>query len=205
MIAQAAEIVAQGGIIGFPTDTVYGIGCAPTAFDAIHRIYAIKKRSLAKPLILLMDALSTLEKYLPPNAVFARDAARNFLPGPLTLIVERPAHIDARVVSGGNSVGLRVPANDFCCQLLSVTGPLATTSANMSGEMSYCGVEGVERPTVDFFIYACYTKYNQASSIIDFQEMPPRILREGALKADRFEIWYQAWLAKQNSGMRDTA
>jgi L-threonylcarbamoyladenylate synthase len=198
LIERAAACVASGGIIGFPTDTVYGIGCSPVHLAAIRKMYAAKKRDAAKPLILLCGDGEGVNAYLAPDAHVARAAARRFLPGPLTLIVPRPILVPREVVAGGDSVGLRVPGDAFCRLLLQRTGPLATTSANLSGGLPYIGVEEVELPAVDFFIERGSTVHGQASSIIDFRTTPPSIVREGALAVETFEAWYTTWLSEQS-------
>ena len=182
----AANIIQGGGTVIFPTDTVYGIGADPQRSDAIARIYDAKRRPHAKPLALHFATVMELLEYLDGNTL-ATIAARAFLPGPLTIIVRRPAFISQAVTAGMDTLGLRVPDHALCSLILERSGPLAATSANPSGAPAYVG-NGRERetlPEADLFIDAGPTPMERESTVIDLSGPQPRLIREGSLPLER--------------------
>jgi L-threonylcarbamoyladenylate synthase len=184
-------VVHDGGLLIFPTDTVYGIGCDPMRLDAVERIYRSKHRPRGRPLSLCLPTVAELLEYVDGNAL-ATMAARRFLPGPLTIIVERPAFIDMRVSAGLPTLGLRVPNHAVCTAILERCGPLASTSANLSGEQAYLGDRGDstaagEFPDADLLIESGPTPCGRESTVIDLSDRRPRLVREGALPVERLE------------------
>ncbi|PZR57947.1 MAG: threonylcarbamoyl-AMP synthase [Candidatus Meridianibacter frigidus] len=181
---EAAAVLQDGGVIVFPTDTVYGIGCDPFRTDAIDRIYGAKKRPDSKPLSLHVASVAEFLEYVHGNAV-ATLAARRLMPGPVTIIVRRPAFIDEDVSAGLPTLGFRVPDDALCVTLLERIGPVAATSANTSGERPYLGGGDIQAvPEADLLIEGGVTKYGAESSVIDLSGPVPRLLREGVLKLD---------------------
>lgn len=178
----ARRVVSAGGVIIFPTDTVYGIGCDPTSEPAITRIYAAKGRPAHKPLSLHLATIAELLEYTEDNER-AREAAKALLPGPLTIIVRRPPFVSARVTAGSETLGLRVPDDALCRAILEASGPLAATSANLSGEPPYTGGDqGREQlPDADLIVEAGPTPRGVASTVIDLSGERPLLIREGSL------------------------
>ncbi|TAM77438.1 threonylcarbamoyl-AMP synthase [bacterium] len=182
-ITEAARRVASaGGVIIFPTDTVYGIGCDPTREPAIARIYAVKGRPAHKPLSLHLATVAELLEYTEGNQR-ARQAAKALLPGSLTIIVRRPPFVSPRVTAGGETLGLRVPDDALCRAILEASGPLAATSANLSGEPPYTGGEQGSEPPLDadLIVEAGPTRRGVASTVIDLSGEEPVLVREGSL------------------------
>ena len=181
VVDEAAGVVRDGGVIIFPTDTVYGVGCDPTCHPAIDRIYALKGRSREKPLALYFAHVDDLLPYILYDER-AVALARRFLPGPLTLVVRRPAAIDPYVVGDLPTIGLRVPDDSFCRALLERMGPLAATSANLSGDEPYTG-RGAARdlPEADLFIDVGPARHGVASTVVDISQTDVRLIREGTL------------------------
>ncbi len=168
----------------FPTDTVYGIGCDPFRIDAIDKIYQAKQRPDHKPLSLHLATVAEFLEYVPANAI-ATFAARRLMPGPVTLIVRRPAFIYDDVSSGLTTLGFRVPEDPLCSALLDRVGPLAATSANASGERPYYGDEDVSAlPEADLLVDNGPTQFRAESTVVDISGPAPRLLREGALSLD---------------------
>jgi L-threonylcarbamoyladenylate synthase len=187
IVRRTADVVRSGGLAIFPTDTVYGIGCDPTSERAVERIFAAKRRPGAKPLSLHFASVAEMLSYAPGNVLAVR-AAVALLPGPLTLIVARPARVGAFVTRGLATVGLRVPDHPLCSALLAATGPLAATSANISGSPAYTGTEPVtELPEADVVVDDGPTKLGAESTIIDVTGPRPRLMREGAIKVAMLE------------------
>ena len=169
----------------FPTDTVYGIGCDPYSIIAIGRIYGAKERPGSKPLSLHLAALSEFVEYAREH----RDVvavARRLMPGPVTLIIPKPAFIDPDVTSGLATLGFRVPDDPLCSAILERCGPLAATSANLSGELAYRGGGDWESlPPADLLVENGPTRYERDSTVIDMTGARPVVLREGVVSLER--------------------
>lgn len=182
-----AAVVQRGGTVIFPTDTVYGIGCEPTRADAVEKVFALKARPRDKPLSLHVASVVELLEYAAGNALAARAAAA-FLPGPLTLLVRRPAFVDPRVTSGRDTLGLRCPKHPLCSAILERCGPLAGTSANYSGLPAYTGtVTATSLPLVDIRVEDGPTPVGVESTIIDVSADDLRLVREGAISVAMLE------------------
>ena len=176
---EVARVVHGGGTVIFPTDTVYGIGCDPARIDAVDRIYGAKQRPDHKPLSLHLATVAEFLEYVDGNPV-QTFAARKLLPGPVTLIVRRPAFISEDVSSGLPTLGFRVPDDPLCSAILERVGPLAATSANTSGERPFYGGDDVDTlPAADLLVHNGPTKYRAESSVLDISGSTPRLLREG--------------------------
>lgn len=112
--------------------------------------------------------------------------ARRLLPGPVTIILRRPAFIDREMSAGLPTLGFRVPDDALCCAILDACGPLAATSANLSGEQPYFGAGDAKAlPEADLFISNGPTKYGRESSVVDFSGPQPVLLREGVVPYER--------------------
>ena len=184
VIAQAANIVKHGGVIAFPTDTFYGLGCDPFNEEAVERIFAIKQRRADMPLLLLIDRIETVSKLssqLPDS--FALIVGR-FWPGPLTIIVPANDALPISLTAGTGTIGIRLPAAEFPRKLAAACGGAITaTSANLSGGSNPLTADDVRSQLGDKpdLIIDGGTCDPIPSTIIDLCQQPPRILREGAI------------------------
>jgi len=196
-IADAVAIVVQrGGVVIFPTDTVYGIGCDPMRAESVERIFALKRRPRTKPLALHFGSVAELLEYAPGNAAAAA-LARAFMPGPLTLVVRRPTHVGTFVTAGMETVGLRVPKHALCQKILERSGPLAATSANFSGHPAFVGNGLVtELPPADLRVDDGPTPLGVESTVLDVSNVRDmadamsggaRLVREGAIGVEMLE------------------
>ena len=132
----AAEIIKNGGLVAFPTETVYGLGADATNADACKNIFSAKGRPQDNPLIVHLAYVSEVDKYAYTNALFERIAAE-FMPGPLTVILPKKDTIPDTVTAGLDSVAIRVPMNSTAHKLIKISGkPIAAPSANLSGKPS---------------------------------------------------------------------
>lgn len=133
-IDEAVEILKQGGIILYPTDTVWGLGCDATNSEAVEKIYALKKRSDSKSLITLVSDADMIGKYvkvIPEIAVNLIEVNDK----PMTIIYPGAMGLAGNVIAEDGSVGIRIPQHDFCRQLIRrFRKPIVSTSANISGE-----------------------------------------------------------------------
>jgi len=131
-----SDILKNNGVIAFPTDTVWGMGCLVENEQAVQKIYDTKSREKNKPLILLSSRLEYLLPYIEELPSVAKKLAEKYFPGPLTLVVKKSALTPDYITSGFDTVGIRVPAHPVFCELVEKVVPthvLATTSANISG------------------------------------------------------------------------
>ncbi|MCH5213633.1 MAG: threonylcarbamoyl-AMP synthase [Muribaculaceae bacterium] len=133
-LRKAAEVVEGGGIILYPTDTIWGIGCDSTNEEAIERIFAIKRRPDSKAMISLCDSSETLRRFVETvHPAAEEEMARS--ERPVTIIYERPKRISEKLKAGDGSAAFRIPRNPFTQELCALLGkPLVSTSANFSGE-----------------------------------------------------------------------
>lgn len=182
---EVAAVIFGGGTVIFPTDTVYGIGCDPFARSAIARIYGAKERPAGKPLSLHISTLTEFLEYARPQKDVAV-AARRLLPGPVTIIIPRPSFIDPDVSAGLPSLGFRVPDDPLCSAILERCGPLAATSANLSGERAYYGGGDWDSlPKADLLVENGPTALRRDSTVIDMTGAAAVVLREGAVSVER--------------------
>lgn len=185
VVEEVANVVQHGGTAIFPTDTVYGIGCDPYDVVAIARIYGAKQRPPNKPLTLHLASVGEFAEYAQDH----RDAlavGRRLFPGPVTIIIPKPAFIDQDVTAGLPTLGFRVPDDPLCSAILERCGPLAATSANLSGAQAYYGAgDWSALPPADLLVEHGPTRYQRESTIIDMTGPQPVVLREGVISLER--------------------
>lgn len=130
------NILENGGVIAFVTDTVWGLGCLPTSKKAVEKIYEIKHRDSKKPLILMSNDIKPLRRFVKPLNDKAEGLVKKYFAGALTLVVEKSELTPDYITSGLNTVGIRVPDNKVFAEICSCIegNVLATTSANLSNE-----------------------------------------------------------------------
>jgi L-threonylcarbamoyladenylate synthase len=182
LLDEAARCVAAGGTIVFPTDTVYGIGCAPEDDAAVERIFSAKRRPTDKPLAIHLARPDDAAALIADMTRSARAVIERCWPGPVTIVVGRPPQRFASAARGGATIALRCPDDAVCRAILEATGPLAATSANVSGAPAYRGDDDVSGlPDASLAIIAGPTKQRRESTVLDCSSDRVRILRHGAL------------------------
>jgi len=135
-VNKALKVVQGGGIILYPTDTIWGIGCDATNTDAIKKIYALKQRDESKSMIILLDSDNKLQSYIAEVPDLAYDLME-YAEHPLTLIMPGARNISTALIAEDGTVGIRVTSHPFCQQLIQrLRKPLVSTSANVSGQPS---------------------------------------------------------------------
>lgn len=134
-ITSALEILLSGGLVAFPTDTVYGVGCLAFHPKAIESIYVAKDRPIEKAIPVLIGDEEDLVKVADEIPIFAMKLINRYWPGPLTLLVPKKPTLP-EAISATNTVGVRVPDHEVARSLLRLAGPMAVTSANISGQES---------------------------------------------------------------------
>jgi L-threonylcarbamoyladenylate synthase len=135
-VAKALKIVQDGGIILYPTDTIWGIGCDATNTEAVKKIYSLKQRDEAKSMIILLDTANKLESYVSNVNPLAFDLIE-YAENPLTLVMPGAKNVSPALISNDGSIGIRIVKHPFCEQLIQrMRKPLVSTSANISGKPS---------------------------------------------------------------------
>lgn len=148
-VTRALKVVQEGGIILYPTDTIWGIGCDATNTEAIKKIYQLKQRDEAKSMIILLDTNHKLESYIQEVPSIAYDLIE-YAENPLTLVMPGAKNVSPALISADGSVGVRVVKHDFCQQLIQrLRKPLVSTSANISGKSSPQNFGQVAQEVID--------------------------------------------------------
>ena len=185
-IARAAEILRAGGLVAFPTETVYGLGARADDESAVRRIFEAKGRPPGNPLIVHVRGAAEAAAIAAEWSPEAERLAAAFWPGPLTLVVtRRPGRVADAVTAGGPTVALRVPAHPIARAILDACGlPIAAPSANRSTSISPTTAEHVLKSLdgrIDAVIDGGATGYGIESTIVDITSLPANLLRQGAV------------------------
>jgi tRNA threonylcarbamoyl adenosine modification protein (Sua5/YciO/YrdC/YwlC family) len=134
LVAKAVEILKNGGVVAYPTDTTYGIGCSIFSKKGIERIYQIKQRDRKKPFSFICADMSEISRYARVSN-YAFKQLRRLLPGPYTFVLEALSVVPDLLQTKQKTVGIRIPDNRICLAIVKELGaPIVTTSANLSGE-----------------------------------------------------------------------
>lgn len=172
-VSRAISIVREGGVIAYPTETVYGIGALAGNTAAVRRIYAVKQRPESMPLSIAVSSLEMLESVA---YVERRDFIRKFMPGPVTVILKKKPVLPDILTAGAASVGIRYPDCPMALDLIRGSGPIVSTSANLHGHPDPVSAEQIT-VDVDYILDGGRSKYAGPSTIVDLQEY--RIVRKG--------------------------
>lgn len=182
-----------GKLIIYPTDTVYGVGGIIESEETIENIYKAKERNFKSPLIVLVSDVEKIEKiaYITEkNREKIEKLIKRFWPGGLTIILKRKDNVPDIMVSGGETVGIRMPEHEIALNIISrAGGMLPTTSANISGEAtpkSYVELSEKFKSRVDVIVDGGECPIGSASTIIDLSD-EPKILRLGAISVEEIE------------------
>ncbi len=185
----AADVLRHNGLVAFPTDTVYGVGALAFKAEAVQRLYVVKGRATDKAIAVLVARTADLPKVAQELTPSAQRLARDFWPGPLTLVVPKHPDLPA-AVSALPTVGVRFPDHPVARGLLELTGPLAVTSANRSGEPNALTAEEVLAHLsgrVDLLIDGGRAPGGIPSTVVDCTGLVPMILRQGPVSAAEIE------------------
>lgn len=182
-ISECVKSISVGGIIIFPTDTVYGVGCSAFKPKSINKIFQIKGRDFSKALPILVGNLEQINLVAEKLDRRSELLIKTFWPGPLTIILPKHASLPPNL-SPYETVGIRMPNHSWLLELLNLTGPLAATSANPSGSPEAKNVEEAVKTMdgkIDFIIDGGQSGANLPSTVIDCQSAEIKILREGPI------------------------
>lgn len=180
-LSLATDIIKSGGVIAFPTDTVYGVGASAIDQNAIEKLYQVKGRSQEKAIPVLLADLEELTQITPTPGEMVQIIMGKFWPGALTLILPLQAGLPSNL-SPTQTIGIRIPDFDLTRELLRHTGPLAATSANLSGQESAHNAEEVRENLsgeIDLILDGGISPGGVASTVLDCTKAEPLILRTG--------------------------
>jgi L-threonylcarbamoyladenylate synthase len=183
----AVELILAGEVIAFPTDTVYGIGARADSEAAIEKLYQIKARSFDKPIPVMVATVGQLDQVVNSVSVAARRLAASFWPGPLTMVLPKQASLPDNLTQMPG-VGVRIPDHPFALNLLKRCGPLAVTSANLSGQPESLSAKAVLEKLeglLALVVDGGDSPGGMASTVVDLIGEQPRIVREGPISGDR--------------------
>lgn len=202
-LKEPAQIIQEGGIVIFPTETVYGIGVNGLNETAIKKLYEVKQRPINKPISLLVNSIEMIEKVAKDITEIEYDLIKRFLPGPLTIVLKKKDIVPDIVTAGFDTIGIRMPENEIALKLIEYAGvPIATPSANISGRPSGTNLKAIMKDfndKVDYFIDGGISKIGVASTIVQVVNDNPYILRKGKISEE--QIMEQVLLSKQKSSM----
>jgi L-threonylcarbamoyladenylate synthase len=203
-IERAVSVLRAGGLVAFPTETVYGLGADASNPRAVRRIFEVKGRPATHPVIVHLADAVQLANWAREVPEPARRLARKFWPGPLTVILRRAPGVSDLVTGGQDTVALRVPSHPLALQLLArFGGGVAAPSANRHGRVSATTAEHVRREfgaAVDFVLDGGETQVGIESAIVDLSGGKPVLLRPGWITADEIERTLGVPLAAPDAG-----
>jgi len=195
-LAKAIDILIHGGIVIFPTDTAFGIGCRIDNEDSVKRLFSIRNRPETKAVPVLVSSLHMAEQYIEkiPQEVIDKLIVP-FWPGALTIVLQsRTDKVPGLVRGGGSTIGVRAPDHWTAQALINGVGvPILGTSANFAGEATpytFAGLDEELKKKVDFVVPGeCFQKL--ASTVIDCTKEPWKILRQGAVKIEINDLGFK--------------
>ncbi len=192
VLKRAVDILKRGGVIVYPTETVYGLGANIFDKKAVKKIFLIKGRTFRKPLSAAVSGLKEAEQIAKFN-LKAKKIFKKFLPGPLTLVLFKKACVPDLVTAGRKKIAIRVPDFKVTLDLLKKCRfPITSTSANISGKSAPCSVSAVtkqfknKKNQPDLILDVGRTPIGRPSTIIDLTQKKPKILREGPIKQKNY-------------------
>lgn len=182
-ISRGLKVLQSGGIIAFPTDTVYGIGSLAFHQEGIKKLYQVKDRDRKKAIPILIGEIHDLARITVSVSPIAISLMERYWPGPLTVILKKHERVPDEI-SPTDTVGVRIPDHVFMQRFLTASGPLAATSANLSGKASAHTAAAVREQLmgrIELILDGGETRGEQASTVVDCTTHPPRILRTGPI------------------------
>ena len=185
VIRQAVEVLRRGGLVAFPTDTLYALGADALATDAVERVVAVKGRGRGKPLSVLVPSVEAIEALGVSLSDGLRRVLRTFWPGPLTVVVRAGGRFPAALTAATGTIGLRIPGGPVAHAVLAgFGGPVIGTSANKAGGPDPGDAKTVQRAIggqIDLIVDGGKVVLGVPSTVLDCTAEPARILREGAI------------------------
>jgi len=206
-IQHAAQILCSGGLVAFPTETVYGLGANALDPNAVAKIFTAKGRPATNPIIVHVAAIDDAKKLVSAWPPIADTLTQRFWPGPLTLVLPKQTHVPDIVTASGPTIALRIPAHSVALALLRACNlPLAAPSANRSTELSPTTADHVLRSladAIDLILDAGPTAGGLESTVLDVTTDPPRLLRPGLVTVAQIEAIIGSITWRRDSDLAD--
>ena len=192
-IIHIVKILRQGGVIAFPTETVYGLGVDIFNEKAVNKLYQLKGRDFNKPLSIFVSSLEMLENYVAEIPPVARELIQKYWAGPLTLVFKASSKVPRSILAGGTTIGIRMSPHKVINQIVERLGrPITATSANLSGSKAAttaedvrdyfpCGIHEIIEVPSEVGKVAGGIAESVASTVVDISQHDIRILREGTI------------------------
>lgn len=193
-LKKPSKVIKEGGIVVFPTETVYGIGVNGLDKNAIKRLYEVKKRLQNKPISLLVSNMEMINKVAKNITTLENELIKEFFPGPLTIILKKRDIVPSILTANTDTIGVRMPDEEIALKLIEYANtPIATSSANISGETYKTDVDQIKKDfegKIDFFIDGGKSKIGIASTVVKVINEVPYILRQGSITKEQIEkVW----------------
>ncbi len=190
-IKLATDILKKGGMIIYPTDTVYGLGVDAENSMAIQRLFALKKRDLSKSISVMVSNVASAQHYLTEISAIGKQLMQAFWPGALTIVGKASTSVAEALQEKDATIGIRIPDNNLCLRLGEAFGkPITTTSANLSGDPECSSIEYINTAillSAELILDAGITQGTIPSTVISIVNEEPLILREGAVTKNEIE------------------
>lgn len=204
-IQKAKEILLSGGLIGMPTETVYGLGAIGTDSSAVRKVFEVKGRPQDNPLIAHVHERFDLERLVKVNQPYVKDLIKAFMPGPLTLVLESKGVVCKEAVCGGDTLAIRMPSHKGCQMLLeAVDMPVVAPSANLSKHTSPVTAQHVYddlNGKIPLILDGGKCQGGIESTVLDVTGEVPRILRAGLITKEMIEsVAYSCQIAEHKEG-----
>jgi L-threonylcarbamoyladenylate synthase len=190
-IGKAAALIKMGGLVVFPTSSFYGLGASAFHSETVEKVFRAKKRDPQNPVLILIASLAELDPLVRSVPKPATQLMEALWPGSLTLVFQAAALLPSNVTGYTGKIGIRLASHAVAHSLVSAVGkPITGTSANISGQGGCITVAGLDqhiRDQVDLVIDAGRLPGGEGSTVMDVTVNPPKIIREGAIEAEKIE------------------
>ena len=187
LIEEAADAIRRGGVVGFPTRCLYGLGADALNAEAVTRVFELKQRPAANPILVLIDHISQLEKLVKRIPALATDLIDYYWPGKITLVFEAADKLPVNLTAGSGKIGIRMPGHAVARAMVNaVQAPITGTSANLSGNPGCYRINDLEPQIargLDLILDAGDLKGGAGSTVVDVSTNRLQILREGEVSA----------------------
>lgn len=186
LLQEAADLILSGKVIGYPTETVYGLGTNALDNQGIEKIFELKGRDRHRPILIIAGDLAQVKRLVTLFPALANRLAQKFWPGPLTMVLEASPFIPRALLGSGKGIGIRIPDNNICLELLRLCGvPITSTSANFSGGKNPISAEEVWENfdnKLDLIIDGGKSLSRIPSTVLAIENSDVALIREGAIR-----------------------
>jgi L-threonylcarbamoyladenylate synthase len=191
VLRSIADVVCKGGMIVYPTDTIYGIGVDAFNEEAIDRVFELKHREKGKPILIIADSIEMVKSVVSYVPEVGYKLINRFWPGPLTILFPALEHISKKLTGNSGKIGIRIPNNRFCLELVKTCGvPITSTSANISGRENPASVQQILDSIgdkVDLIVDGGVLKSDLPSTVVDITSDQAVVVRQGVISEEEIK------------------